>query len=327
MASGITHILLMKHLQDRLPDGPFKLDLAAGRDFLQVGAVGPDLPYASIADDDWFFSTKSEMADKFHYEHTNEICLNAFTRMKREEDDLSDNMKLYLFCLFLGFASHNMADGIVHPFIRDMVGEYNEHQTEHRVLEMDIDVLLFHLLMKNTNADTNFNDSDLHEELKNIYEDGYPETPQVFTFFCDMIREVYGDQFNSDEILGWVKGLYRMFDLAEGNHHPLYRGIGFIKSFLFSNLDQLRARHDEILILTKPVDRDENFVYRDRVHFFDDIIPRFYDVFIPFTEKAYNYIFNNGEELTELDIAPINLDNGRPLVQSNNLDVIPTYWS
>jgi len=58
MASGITHILLMKNMQSLLPDGKLKKLLQSGRDFLQVGAVGPDLPYASIADDDLFFNTK-----------------------------------------------------------------------------------------------------------------------------------------------------------------------------------------------------------------------------------------------------------------------------
>lgn len=70
MPSGITHILLMKNLQSELPDGKLKKVLQSGRDFLQVGAVGPDLPYASIADGDLFFSNENQLADKFHYEKT-----------------------------------------------------------------------------------------------------------------------------------------------------------------------------------------------------------------------------------------------------------------
>lgn len=60
MPSGITHILLVKNLQNVLPDGKLKKILQSGRDFLQVGALGPDLPYASIADDDFFFSDSHE---------------------------------------------------------------------------------------------------------------------------------------------------------------------------------------------------------------------------------------------------------------------------
>ena len=98
MASGITHILLMKHLQEYLPDGNLKLDLAEGRDFLQAGAVGPDLPYASIADDDWFFSTESGLADSFHYERTNQIALKAFKMIRERQADLTSDEQLYLFC-------------------------------------------------------------------------------------------------------------------------------------------------------------------------------------------------------------------------------------
>jgi len=56
MPSGITHIFLTKKIQDELPDGLLKDILAYGSDFLTVGAVAPDLPYASIADDDFFLT-------------------------------------------------------------------------------------------------------------------------------------------------------------------------------------------------------------------------------------------------------------------------------
>ena len=54
MASGLTHILLTKKLQDKFEDGQLKNILAYAADSFQVGAVGPDLPYASIADNDFF---------------------------------------------------------------------------------------------------------------------------------------------------------------------------------------------------------------------------------------------------------------------------------
>lgn len=77
MAGGITHILLMKCLDDKIENTRLKNILAISMDFLQVGSIAPDLPYASIADKDFFFSTKSELADKFHYNDTNEIPLRA----------------------------------------------------------------------------------------------------------------------------------------------------------------------------------------------------------------------------------------------------------
>ena len=136
MPSGMTHILLVKNLQNVLPEGNPKFTLAAGRDFLSVGAVESDLPYASIADGDLFFSDQSDLADKFHYQKTNQIGLQAMRELRQEKNNLSATELRYAFTFFLGYISHISADGIMHPFVRDKVGDYKDNKTAHRVLEM-----------------------------------------------------------------------------------------------------------------------------------------------------------------------------------------------
>src|ERR1035437_8890524 len=103
MPSGITHILLMKELYNRLPAGGLKPLIGEGRDFIQVGALGPDLPYASVADSDFVFSTQSDLADKFHYIKTNEIPLKAFIYLKNNMNKMSDKSLTYHFSFFLGY--------------------------------------------------------------------------------------------------------------------------------------------------------------------------------------------------------------------------------
>lgn len=327
MASGVTHILLMKYLQNQLPEGTLKMVLADGRDFLQVGAVGPDLPYASIADNDFFFSAQSDLADKFHYEKTNEIPLRAFERIKQMENELNRKEKRHLFSFFLGFLSHVIADGIIHPFVRDKVGNYKENQTAHRVLEMQLDVLLFHHLTKNSNAPIKLNYSNVHDELKNFNTGFYPEVKKTVELFRELISEVYNVSYNVDLILGWVTGLHRMFDIAEGDHPSIYKNIGFIGEFLFSDYEDLRNKFGSILTLEKPKDREVNFLKKDTIHFFDDCMPHFYKVFIPIAEKAYDFTFNNKTALSSNEIPGIDLDTGRILAQHNNLDLIPAFWS
>src|SRR3989339_1118828 len=195
MASGITHILLMKNLQSLLPDGKLKKVLQSGRDFLQVGAVGPDLPYASIADDDLFFTTQSDLADKFHYEKTNELILKAFKEIK---GITNAREKRFMFCFFLGFASHIIADGIIHPFVRDKVGNYHENQTAHRVLEMQLDVLLLHHLTLTSNKPINLNNSKIYDELINFDNNFYPEVGKVSQLFSKLIAEVYQQNYEPD---------------------------------------------------------------------------------------------------------------------------------
>ena len=82
MASGITHILLSKKLQDELPEGALKDILDEGSDFLTVGSIGTDLPYASKVED-LFLSDQSDLADLFHYDKTNLIPLLALERLKQ----------------------------------------------------------------------------------------------------------------------------------------------------------------------------------------------------------------------------------------------------
>lgn len=316
----------MKNLQNIIPDGDLKKILQSGRDYLQVGAVGPDLPYASIADGDLFFSKQSDLADKFHYEKTNQLILKAFDEIKKMAGTPSNKEKRFMFCFFLGFASHIIADGIIHPFVRDMVGNYHENQTAHRVLEMQLDVLLFHHLTKNTNSPINLNNSNIHDELLNFDKNTDPLVGKVLQLFSNLIYEVYKVKYDTDLINGWVIGLHRMFGVAEGEHPNFYRIISFVNDFLFSDYTDLRNKYKSILLLGKPKDRDYNFLRKAKVHFYDDCLPQFYKIFIPLANKCFDYVYKNQGQLTEADIPPIDLDTGRDLAYNNNLDLTPTLW-
>lgn len=326
MASGITHILLMKCLDDKVENTRLRNILAFGIHFLQAGAIAPDLPYASIADDDFFFTTQSKLADKFHYSDTNEIPLRALKMLKKKRDTFSKATLRYMFSFYAGYISHLIADGIIHPFVRDMVGDYKENQTAHRKLEMQLDVLLFNYITRFSGSPIELNYSNIHDELKNFESGFYPETRTVVNSFSKLINDVYEWESTPEEILGWLKGLHRMFDIAEGDHPAIYKNIGFINDFLFSNYNELVDRYDSIITLTKPVDRDENFLKKPSVNFFNDCVPQFYKKFIPVLNKSYQFVFNSGPEPNEDDISKINFDTGRSLA-ANELDNIPSYWT
>lgn len=324
MASGITHILLMKNLQNVLPEGKLKKILQSSRDFLQIGAVGPDLPYASILDDDLFFSVQSDLADKFHYEKTNQLILKAFHEIKSNSKTYTRREKRFLFSFFLGFASHIIADGIIHPFVRDKVGDYNENKSDHRKLEMQLDVLLFHHLTKNSNNPIELNYSEIHDELINFDNKKYPEVDGVLEMFSRLIKDVYGYDYKPNLIKSWINGLHKMFAVAEGDHPRIYNL--FIESFIFADYNDLLKKYKDIIVLTKPKDRNQNFLKKRSINFFDDCLPQFYNRFIPLAEKCYNYIYQNQDELTSLDIPLIDLDTGRDLA-FNDLDYVPILWS
>ena len=191
MASGITHILLMKNLDGKIENTRLKNILAFSKDFLQVGAIAPDLPYASIADDDFFFTTQSELADKFHYSDTNQIPLKALRMLKKKKNTFSKATLRHMFSFYIGYISHLIANGIIHPFVRDKVGDYAQNQTAHRKLEMQLDVLFFDYLTRFSGHTIELNYANVHDELKNFYTDFYPETTTVVKSFSKLINEVY----------------------------------------------------------------------------------------------------------------------------------------
>jgi len=306
---------LTKKFQDELPDCRLKDVLAMGQFFLQVGAVTPDLPYASIADKDLFFTKQTHLADDFHYKKTNEIPLKVWPLLK--DASLTDDERYYAFSFFLGYCSHVVADSIVHPFVRDMVGNYQGNETEHRRLEMKMDVLFYNDYM----GGIELKYSDLHDELKNIGD--RKETKKIITILKDLIIEVYGKTFTVKKIMGWLGGLHLLFDIALNPHLRIFRHFD---AFLYHNADDLLADKEKTLLLTDAVGREKNFLNGKSVHFLKDCVPRYYKTFIPTANKAYEYVYNNGPEVTDKDLPATNLDTGRLLPDGDNLDLMPVYW-
>lgn len=328
MPSGITHMFLVRDFlnkPDHDLDSDLKMKLAAGLSYFQTGAVGPDLPYASSLDSN-LFSSETEAADLFHYNLTNKMVLEAFTNLKPMKSSLSGFELDCAFAFFLGYASHIIADGVMHPFVRDKVGDYEDNKTAHRILEMKLDVILVDDHYKHITPRLNLNFTNVHDELLNIIGDANETTRKVLTFFSNAIKSVYALSYDVDDIIRWIKALHGMLGFAEGDHPYIYRYITSELGLTFKNASDLADERDDILNLTKPIDREVNFLNRPSIHFIDDCIPRFHAKFHAFSNKAYLYIYQNGPALTPVDLPEINLDTGR-YISNNKLEEIPALWA
>jgi len=328
MPSGITHIFLVRAFlneQTNFEDITIKMMLDSGRFYMQTGAVGPDLPYASALDNN-LFSSDTALADLLHYNKTNQIPLKAFLTLKQKQHSLSKRELRYAFSFFLGYASHVIADGIMHPFIRDKVGDYALNKTAHRVLEMNLDVVVVHDHFNKVEPNVELNFTNVHDELLNIANLENLEARFVFSLFKDLINSTYQKSYKESDVTGWIKSLHRMLSVAEGDHPVFYRKYCGNMGAAFRNYDDLKNDLNSLLILKKPVDRDDNFSKQSSIHFIDDCIQQFNKVFGAFSKKAYNYIYNDGEPLTEADLPEIDLDTGR-LVSNNRLEEVPALWS
>ena len=304
MPSGITHIFLTKKLQDELEDGVLKNILADGSDFMTIGAVGPDLPYASIADGDFFFTNQSSLADNFHYKFTNQIPLRAFATLKEMKGKSDKNLHRKMFTFFMGYTSHIFADGIIHPFVRDKVGDYAKNKSAHRSLEMQLDVLLVEEFTKKSGLSLEFNYTEIHNELLDFAS--YKESVETIKMFQRLIKEVYPSENHSTKtITGWIKGLHRLFAVAEGEHPKIYRNLE-ANTFLYKNRKDIEPQ--KVLFLNKPCDRNSNFINAPQIQFFNDIIPQYFRKYKQFANKCYQYVYEDGPALTNRDIPLINLD-------------------
>jgi hypothetical protein len=320
--SGITHILLTKELQNGNLDQDMKNILADGEAFLTIGAVAPDLPYGSIADFDTFLLRQSGMANNFHYLKTNQIPLQSLQILKSLKDKTDEEVFFQMFTFFLGYISHVVADGIIHPYIRDHVGDYKTHKTEHRALELKLDVLYFSFLRKNTGDLSELMFSEIQKELLN-YKSSL-RWKETFQLYSHLISDVYGGIDTIGNISDWIQGLENMFSLASSDYPDIIRGQ-LTDSIIYQKANSIETT--DVLFLTKPVfDRDNTFCYRDKVDYFNDCIPRFFTKFEPIVQNAYNFVFNGGPPFTENDIPAIDLDTGRLLSVHNNLDIVPEFW-
>ena len=320
MPSGITHILLTKKLQDVIPESTLKDILADCGAFLTIGAVAPDLPYASIADIDTFLLRQSVMADNFHYLKTNQIPLRSLDKLKALNGNIDEETHYQMFTFFLGYISHVVADGICHPYIRDKVGNYAQNKAAHRSLELQLDVLNYHQFTSNSGYSLELIYTDIQKELLDYKSS--KNWLATFQVFDQLINEIYGGEDSVQNIADWTQGLDNMFSLAGGTGLEIIRGQE-ANSYQFKYYKDINPQKD--LNLIKPVDRDINFLHTPLIKWFVDCVPRFNKIFVSLAQRAYGYVYESGAKLTENDIPPIDLDTGR-LIENDNLDSIPEFW-
>lgn len=319
MPSGLTHILLTKMLQNNLPDGDLKNIIAYGSDSLIIGAVAPDVPYASLVDDA-LFHDEVFLADDFHYMNTNQMPLQSLVLLKNIKNKVSDDVHYRIFSFYLGYISHVFADGIIHPFVRDKVGDYAMNKTGHRELEMQLDVLLLNYVTKSSGIYFELNFANMHKELQNFSQ--IEGVAHIIDTFSSLIQLVYNKKISQKQILGWIDGLYRLFDVAEGDY-PVFITRLKCNTILYKRYNDIDA--EKVLNLKKPVDRERNFINAETINFIDHCLPQFFLKYITVAQRAYEFVYNDGCSLNDKDIPNINLDTGR-LVENNDLNEVPILW-
>ena len=323
MPSGYTHSILALEFNERSGHSNQGLTFLLREKirYFQLGALGPDLPYSQQIE----FNGQAEVADKLHYNATNLIPLKAFEKIRNLKTSAERDE---IFCFFLGYMSHIVADGVIHPFIRDKVGDYAEHSAEHRALEMKLDVILLNEFsaQKSGGSGLNLNDTKMHDQIIDPLNTGFLHLAGLF---AELINTVHDTALRAQDVENWVRGMHRIFSFAEGNNNQFYAWLPVLETYLFHDKNEVLKNKDKYLVLksNEAVGREMNFLKKD-VHFINDCIPMFYKAFTPVALAAYRYVYENGTKVEEAQLPAINLDTGRDLRVSagNDLDRDVVFW-
>lgn len=318
-------MLLSRRVLDNIADekdGAILALLSRETGAFLLGSVAPDLPYLSIADSN-IFSNETALADDLHKKHTNSVPIQGLLQATKYAGTQNVKLAEALFAFYLGYCSHLMADGLIHPYVRDKVGNYDVAKKTHRILEMKLDVFVAQQFM-----DTEVNGIDFQNELDWI-EDCKFKT-EVYESYSGLLNNIHSQQLNGDDVQRWVSAMKNVFSVAEGEFPKWYREFMGNSGIVFKNYKDLEEEADECLTLKMPIDAEEhhlvsNFLEKGKVHFFDDVTEGFFTRFPSIIKKSYEAVFEGSGNLLVL-LPEINFDTGR-LVVNNQLSQKPILWA
>ncbi len=137
------------------------------RAYCELGAVSPDYPYLTFAN-----SYSKLWADGMHYHNTVTVIREGIEQVKKmgPGDDKTKSISW-----LMGYASHVIADCIIHPVVNLIIKarEYAGHEKEHRIVEMHQDAYIFQEVMGETvqaaeHLDLGINSCTHDQDLKTL---------------------------------------------------------------------------------------------------------------------------------------------------------------
>jgi len=186
MAGIFTHWMIVESalLQlDRLPASRHLATLAARGGFVALGSIGPDYPY--LAEAAAALPPARSWADRMHRERSGEFMVRGLRNLGALGG--SDH-ELALAWLF-GFATHLVADTIVHPVVNATVGGLAQFRgKEHHHCEMVQDCYLYRAV-----SGLEIPDGRYLEPLRSCSHPDDPDRlhPALAAFWTRALRDLY----------------------------------------------------------------------------------------------------------------------------------------
>ncbi len=280
MPAPFAHMIAADNAKRQLENRGLKLPrlvLNQYPQWLQAGAVGPDYPYLHHVltghdkSDSW--------AELFHYVRSGEV-VRAGVKILRSGYPLAKDDKQFGRALawLYGYASHVVLDASIHPVVRAIVGEYEQHKTEHRACEMFMDSFVY-----NDYFGTELDNGDWVRYLKALTDSSTGGMdPAVASLWHAMLKEVHPSDYsnNPPQIDGWQKAYEIKLSLAEHNaiffrHVAAEEGVFYELSSKI--LPEDMTKYIEKALLPKPNKfSKETMHYKEILQFGADNVARFW---------------------------------------------------
>ena len=304
MPGGYAHLFLVNKINDRIGPLPDLLKHAYNRyfHFCELGSVSPDMPYLALGK-----SGQQAWADTMHYERTFELVKVA----SREVMKSAGEVQLKCIAWLLGYSSHLVMDGTVHPVVELKVGTYGDNKTAHRRCELNQDAYIFPKLGYGQAGESEVMDSGpkLCSDPRNPKE----LDKDLRQFWLRTLQTVHADKFNRDppDPDLWFRKYVKMMDqvVEEGYRLiPLARHL-MVDLFAATLPDMVDAEKEFYENLETPSGRQN----------YDQII----ELAITNLMKAWEAIgvdIDGGVGQQLADIPDFNLDTGK------DAEGILTWW-
>jgi hypothetical protein len=221
------------HLHER-SSGSLGRILGKFRHFALLGCGSPDIPY--LVDPEW--------AGKMHYNETNGI-VNEGVRTLSSSGGLNQDVERARFVWLMGYLSHIIADTIIHPIIKMIVGPYLGNEHDHRVCEMVQDSIQYRKCMGDDIAY-----SEYHSLLKQCKNEHYDEVLSFWKILAERAypKNHYPALSDPDPKL-WTTIYLEAMDSIEGGNTiiALFRHIEIAPSqaYAYRPVDELEEKHPE----------------------------------------------------------------------------------
>lgn len=213
MAGGYSHLTLVRSAITQASNSSYKPDAtSAQRDlgkvvdlwgrYTYLGGVSPDYPYLGL-DDDW--------ADWMHKSRSNGIVNHAMREIHaRRSANIDDKVWKQQFAWILGFATHMIADIVIHPVVNIKVGKYEENKTAHRTCEMNQDVWIYKEIV---GLDLHYSDN-MKGEIKGCGRP-FDLDDDIEELWITCLEATYGERPGDDQLDKWHAAFRHLVDFAE----------------------------------------------------------------------------------------------------------------